>query len=72
MLMCNVASSPPEKYLMSVADAESLASSEESDVDKLTCHCSLISSKSCAVDNWGAECASGKNVHCWFYNRNCS
>lgn len=53
-------------------DVESLSSGENDDVDKLECSCSLKNSQSCAVDNWGSECASGKNVECWRYNQNCS
>lgn len=70
--MCYISLRPSQKQLISLAEAESLAPTEESDVDKLTCHCSLLYSKNCAVDNWGAECASGKNVHCWSYKNNCS
>ena len=72
MLMCYIALKPSEERLMSLVEAESLAPTEESDVYKLTCYCSLLHSQNCATDNWGSECASGKNVKCWTYNRNCS
>ena len=51
---------------------EALSDGDNNDVDKLICQCSWYNDNSCAVDNWGSECASGKNVHCWEYNKNCS
>ena len=63
-----------ESSLNNLTEAEALAPSEGSgsDVDKLQCFCSLWRSQNCATDNWGSECASGKNISCWYYNRNCS
>lgn len=70
--MFGIAQNSGEEPAEILAEVESLSSSENDDIDKLTCHCSLIRSNNCATDNWGSECASGKNVHCWNYKRNCS
>jgi hypothetical protein len=54
-----------------LANIEALASEE--DGTSLSCYCALMSDSSCAVNNNGSSlCASGVNVKCWEYNRNCN
>lgn len=51
---------------------EALASGED-EGDHLTCYCALMSDNNCAVNNNGSsKCASGNNVRCWEYDRNCN
>lgn len=38
----------------------------------LRCRCAIFGDADCAVDNWGAICATGVNAHCWEYDQNCS
>jgi len=51
-------------------DVETLANNESGSV--LTCRCSLVSSRNCAVNNWGEKCLEAVNARCWEYNKNCN
>lgn len=37
----------------------------------VTCRCGRAFGAGCRVNNGGATCAGGDNVHCWDYDGNC-
>lgn len=51
------------------ASEKALASSEGG--TDLICKCSKVQSD-CAVNNWGAVCARGENIHCSGWDDNCN
>ncbi len=53
--------------LWSVLGIEALSDSESG----VICRCSTMMGQSCAVDNYGANCAPSGSAHCWEYNLNC-
>lgn len=50
-------------------NVEVLTNGESTNV---VCRCSKVTTQNCAVNNWGAVCASGNNTRCWDYNLNCN
>ena len=60
------------KVLLNVANIEVMLTSGENTSDNVFCKCSKYKDNDCKVDNWGAQCASGRNIKCSDYNSNCS
>jgi hypothetical protein len=67
----NVNSQKVELSDVMLANVEALAQDENGGTN-VVCKCSRMQTQNCAVNNWGAQCASGNNVHCWEYNLNCN
>ena len=60
------------KVLLNVANIEVMLTSGENTSDNVFCKCSWYKDNDCKVDNWGEQCASGRNIKCSDYNSNCS
>jgi hypothetical protein len=57
---------------VSLANVEALAQESGGGGTNVVCKCSKMQDQNCAANNWGSNCASGNNVHCWEYNLNCN
>lgn len=58
-----------DAHIALVTQLEALARGESG--VQITCRCSWWTDQSCAVNNNGAVCAGGDNIHCNEYNLNC-